>query len=246
MTSTPFAAAVSAAALQPPAADTTLPPLRRPEATGAGAANDADDDAQADALEVVTPWLARILDEVDYGVLLVVDGSQVLHINHAAQRQLNAQHPLQVVGGTLRVREAADLVALHTAIVAARQGQQRLVTMGRGEAAVEVAVKPLGPLGLGGPPATMLSLARPALCTPLAVQMYARSQGLTPTETRVFEALGRGLDPRDVCAELGVDMTTVRTHISAIRSKLGVDSVSEIVRRVAVLPPVVGVLKGVT
>jgi hypothetical protein len=35
----------------------------------------------------------------------------------------------------------------------------------------------------------------------------------------------------------------VRTHISAIRCKVGVDSVSEVVRRVAVLPPVVGVLR---
>jgi len=243
MTYTPFAAALSAAALQPPAADTTLPPLRRPEAADAGAANDADDDAQADALEVVTPWLAHMLDQVDHGLLLLVDGSQVLHINHAAQQQLHARHPLQVVGGTLRVREAADLVALHTAVIAARQGQQRLVSMGRGESAVDVAVKPLGPLGLGGPPATLLLLSKPALCTPLAVQMYARSHGLTPTETRVFEALSRGLDPREVCAELGVDMTTVRTHLSAIRGKLGVDSVSKIVRRAAVLPPVVGVLK---
>jgi DNA-binding NarL/FixJ family response regulator len=82
------------------------------------------------------------------------------------------------------------------------------------------------------------------LCTPLAVQMFARSHALTPTETRVLEALCRGLDPRDVCAELEVDMTTVRSHISAIRTKVGADSVSEVVRRVAVLPPVVGVLKG--
>lgn len=245
MTHSPFATALPAAVLQPPTAGATLPPPQHPVAgaTG-GAANDAADGPLADAHDVVTPWLARMLDEVDYGLLLLVDGCQVLHINHAAQQQLHAQHPLQVVGGTLRVREAADLVALHTAIGAARQGQHRLVNMGRGEACVDVAVKPLGPLGLGGPPATLLSLGKPALCTPLAVQMYARGHGLTPTETRVFDALSRGLDPRDVCAELHVDMTTVRTHLSAIRSKVGVDSVSEVVRRVAVLPPMVGVLKG--
>lgn len=191
-----------------------------------------------------TQWLAHMLDEVDYGLLLIVDGSRVLHINHAARQQLDAQHPLQVVGEALRVREAADLPPLHAAIVAARQGLRRLVTMGRGDAAVSIAVTPLGALGLGGPPATLLTLGKRTLCTPLAVQMFARSHALTPTETRVLEALCRGLDPRDVCGELGVDMTTVRTHISAIRSKVRADSVSEVVRRVAVLPPVVGVLKG--
>jgi DNA-binding CsgD family transcriptional regulator len=191
-----------------------------------------------------TPWLAQMLDEVDYGLLLIVDGSHVLHINHAARAQLGPQHPLQVVGDALRVREAADLPQLHAAIVAARQGHRRLVTLGRGAAAVCIAITPLGALGLGGPPATLLTLGKRTLSTPLTVQMFARSHALTPTETRVLEALCRGLDPRDVCGELGVDMTTVRTHISAIRSKVGADSVSEVVRRVAVLPPVVGVLKG--
>lgn len=191
-----------------------------------------------------TQWLAHMLDEVDYGLLLIVDGSHVLHINHAARTQLNAQHPLQVVGQTLRVREAADLPPLHAAIVAARRGLRQLVTMGRGDAAVSVAVTPLGVLGLGGPPATLLTLGKRTLCTPLTVQMFARGHALTPTETRVLEALCRGLDPRDLGAEMGVDMTTIRTHISAIRGKVGADSVSEVVRRVAVLPPVVGVLKG--
>lgn len=194
--------------------------------------------------ESTTQWLSRMLDEIDYGLLLLADGSQVLHINHAAQQQLHARHPLQVLGGTLRVPDAADLAAMHGAIVAARQGQRRLVNLGRGIDSVSVAVVPLGALGLGGPPATLLTLGKRALCTPLAVQMLARSHGLTPTETRVLDALCRGLDPRDVCAELGVDMTTVRTHIGAIRGKVGVDSVSEVVRRAAVLPPVVGVLKG--
>lgn len=233
MTSTPIATAQQSAALHP-----------HPEAGTAfdrGHTHDTDED---DAAEVLTFWLADVLDQVDYGVLLLLDGSTVLHINQAAQKQLNAQHPLQVVGGTLRVREAADLMALHTAMVAARQGQHRMVHMGRGEAGVDMAVKPIGPLDLGGPRATLLTLNRPALATPLAVQMFAHAHGLTPTETRVFEALSRGLDPHEVCTELGVDMTTVRTHISAIRCKVGVDSVSEVVRRVAVLPPVVGVLRG--
>lgn len=194
----------------------------------------------------ITQWLAHMLDQVDYGLLLLVDGSQVLHINQAAWQQLDEQHPLQVANGSLRVRDAADLTALHTAIVAARQGQRRLVNMGRGETAISVAVTPLGVLGLGGPPATLLTLGRSALCTPLAVQMFARSHGLTPTEARVLEALCRGLDPREVCTELAVDITTIRTHLSAIRCKVGADSVSAVVRRVAVLPPVVGVLKAMT
>lgn len=238
MTNTPFATHTDACLhggkvlpLHRPAA-ATEPRYQGPERRGESTAT--------------TQWLAHMLDEVDYGLLLIVDGSRVLHINHAAKMQLDPQHPLQVVGDTLRVREAADLMALHAAIVAARQGLQRLVTMGRGEAAVSIAVKPLGVLGLGGPPATLLTLGKRALSTPLTVQMFARCHALTPTETRVLEALCRGLDPRDVCGELEVDMTTVRSHISAIRSKVGADSVSEVVRRVAVLPPVVGVLKGVT
>jgi len=41
-----------------------------------------------------------------------------------------------------------------------------------------------------------------------------------------------------------VAVSTVRTQIGSIRAKTGAASISELVRQVAVLPPLVGALRG--
>jgi DNA-binding CsgD family transcriptional regulator len=41
-----------------------------------------------------------------------------------------------------------------------------------------------------------------------------------------------------------VAVSTVRTQIGSIRAKAGAGSISELVRQVAVLPPLVGALRG--
>lgn len=51
-------------------------------------------------------WLALMLDEIDYGMLLLADGGQVMHVNHAARAELNNKHPLQLQGRELRARLA--------------------------------------------------------------------------------------------------------------------------------------------
>lgn len=189
-------------------------------------------------------WLAQALDEVDYGLLLVDESAHVMHLNHAARRDLDAHHPLQVVGQTLRVRDGADLVPLHEAIAQARQGVRRMLTLGPAEARVDIAVMPLGPLELAGPVGVLLMLGRRDLCTPLSAQMFARNQRLTPCETRVLQSLCSGLDPRDMVEQHNLGLTTIRSHIGAIRAKVGVGSIDEVVRTVAALPPVVEVLRG--
>jgi hypothetical protein len=135
---------------------------------------------------------------------LLVDAARVLHANHAARMELDAEHPLQVVGDTLRVREAQDLMPLHQALLAARGGQRKLVTLGRGDGSVSVAVTPLGLLGLGGPAATLLLLGKRKVCATLTVQMFARCHGLTPAEARVLEALSAGIEPRELTQLHGV------------------------------------------
>jgi hypothetical protein len=39
-----------------------------------------------------------MLDEIDYGMVLVGEGNHVLHVNHAARAELDADHPLQLLG----------------------------------------------------------------------------------------------------------------------------------------------------
>lgn len=190
-----------------------------------------------------THWLAFMLDEVDYGALMLADGGRVALMNHAARADLDGEHPLQVVDGALRVRDPQQAGMLHQALMAAYGGHHRLITLGRGATAVSVTVKPLGPVGLGGAGAIVLMLGKRQVCAPLSVQLFARRYALTPSETRVLEALCEGLKPRTVAQHCNVALTTVRTHIGAIRAKVGAHGIREVLQRVAVLPPVVAVVR---
>jgi DNA-binding CsgD family transcriptional regulator len=67
--------------------------------------------------------------------------------------------------------------------------------------------------------------------------------GLTPAETRVLELLCAGVRPTEIAGRAGVAVSTVRTQIGSIRAKTGAASIRELVRQVAVLPPLVGALR---
>ena len=196
-------------------------------------------------------WLMRMLDEVDYGALMLGPGGRVDWMNHAARAALGPEQPLQLdEGDGLRVRDADDGARLHAALVAARSGQRRLVILGaggaggRGAAALSLAVTPLGAVELGGARATLLLIGRRQVCAALSLQLFARCHALTPSETRVLQALCEGLEPRTVAQRCDIALTTVRTHIGAIRGKVGARGIREVLQRVATLPPMVMALRG--
>src|SRR5678809_1387674 len=74
-------------------------------------------------------WLAGALDELDYGIVVLFEGTGIVHINDAAQVELDDLHPLQRVGNELRARLARDVAAAVTASWSgATRGMRRLLT----------------------------------------------------------------------------------------------------------------------
>lgn len=226
---------------QAPAATTALTTARRDK---------ADDNA-------ATPqWLALMLDEIDYGMLLLADESTVLHANHVARKELDANHPLQLLGQQLRVRRPADLSPLRSALAdAARRGLRRLLALGEDEHRITLAVVPLPGAANDEPQQrqqpqqqqqralTLLVFGKRQVCPALSAHWYARSHGLTPAEARVLAALCAGQAPAAIAVAQGVALSTVRSQIGAIRSKTGAQSIRSLVREVAVLPPLVSALR---
>jgi DNA-binding CsgD family transcriptional regulator len=201
---------------------------------------------------LLTRLMTQLLDEIDYGLLLMGEGRQVLHANHAARASLAAQHPLQLVGNELRPRLAKDLNPLQQALLAAAQrGLRRLLAVGDAQQRASVAVVPLaGVPGVdaltdGGldAPATLVVLGRREVAGGLSVQGFARAHGLSPNEARVLAALCEGCCPNHIAERHGVKIATVRTQIANIRAKTGAESIRDLVQQVAVLPPLVGVLR---
>ena len=190
-------------------------------------------------------WLAATLDEVDYGMLLLTDTDHVVHANHAARLELGTgHHPLSLPGGRLQAVDPQDTAALQAALTnAAQRGLRKLLSLGSGTRRVSISVVPLGDEQAGHTATTLLMRGKRQVCEALSVQGYARTHGLTAAETRVLLALCQGEQPADIAAELGVGIATVRTQIGSIRLKTGADSIRALVGQVAVLPPLMGVLR---
>lgn len=183
-----------------------------------------------------------MLDELDYGMLLLDDHGQVLHANHAARSACAGGHPLQLLGRTLQTRRSEHAVQLDEALQAARRGRRKLLALGDGGNPVNVTVVPLE---TGGTRATLLMMSRRQVCEALSLQGFARCHGLTLAETRLLEGLSAGIEPRALARRHGVSLATVRTQISSIRTKTGAASIRGLMRQLSVLPPIVGSLRGV-
>ena len=193
---------------------------------------------------VIWRWLTAALDELDYGIVLLFDGAHVVHTNHAARVELDAGHPLQILGGKLRARLGSDVAPLHAALAeAALRGLRRLLVLGDESRRSSVSIVPLDAADAGAR-AVLVVLGKRAVSESLSIHGFARGYQLTRAETRVLEMLCRGLPPLEAASQLGVAISTVRSQIGSIRAKTGAESIRALVRQVAVLPPVKGVLRG--
>jgi len=194
--------------------------------------------------EPLLRWLAATLDEVDYGMLLVAEDSQVIHVNRAACADLDTGHPLQLLGRQVRARHSKDVAPLQEALAsAAERGLRKLLRLGVDGGAVSISIVPLGAPRRGERTATLLMLGKRQVCAELSVEGYARTHGLTPAETRVLVALCSERGPSEAAARLGVAISTVRTQIGMIRMKTGAPSIRELLRQIAALPPLMSVLR---
>ncbi len=216
-------------------------------------------------LQLAVPAL---LDELDYGVVLLGETNRVLHANRVARSALQARSSLEVADGRLRASRAGDAAALADGLAAAAQrGLRRFVTLGAEDTRIAVVLTPLGawgstiaeaslqsppqqgPCGSHGShaphgPMTLLVIGRRHLCERLSVQCFARAHKLTPAESNVLELLCEGLDPRDIATLNGVGIATVRTQVNGIREKTGAASIRRLIGQVATLPPMLSALRG--
>jgi DNA-binding CsgD family transcriptional regulator len=197
--------------------------------------------------------LARSLDHVGRGVMLVGSAGKLLFANRLARAALKPQYPLQIEGACLRGRRGADDAQLTAAIDAALQrGLRRMVTLGRrrscsaGEIPGEtvnltVSVVPVD--GFDGGRAVMVSLPQPCRTFDLAIQVFSLQQGFTIAERAVLEALLAGQTPSAIARAKGVALSTVRTQIGQLRNKSGTHSIQELVDRIWALPPMMGLMQ---
>jgi len=190
------------------------------------------------------PCLDRILDQIDYGLMLVDEGGAVLHVNGTALALVGDGAPLALADGHVKAARAEDARALRDAFAdAARRGRRALLVLGREAQRTSVAVVPIAPAQARQPAVTLVVIGRSSVCEALTAQWYARLHGLTGAEARVLELLCTGFQAQEIARRHRVALSTVRTQIGSIRAKTGARTIGSVVRDVALLPPLVDALR---
>jgi DNA-binding CsgD family transcriptional regulator len=190
------------------------------------------------SLHALQSLVTQAVDELDYGMVIVNRQGRLVLANHCARRMFDRPDGVCLLQQDRPVaRHAAREEPLARAIqAAALQGRRGLVVVGDDKRPQTIAVVPLGEQPVQG---VLLVFGKAQMCEALSVDHYARVHGLTHAEGMVLAALCDGDTPAEVAERFGVAVSTVRTQISAIRQKTRSGSIRELVRRVAVLPPIV-------
>lgn len=191
------------------------------------------------------PLLLRLLDEIDYGLLLVGTDGRVRVANRPARVACAGAGPLRLAHQRLDAPNAADQASLARALAGAKQGRRTMLRLGSGTQAVDLAIVPIA----GGDDDeegghALVVIGKRQVCEALSVEFYARAHRLTTAESNVLQALCSGLGPSVIARQFGVAVSTIRTQVSSIRLKTDAASIRELVKRVAVLPPIVTALRG--
>lgn len=195
---------------------------------------------------VANAMLMRMLDEIDYGVLVIDERGRIQHTNHLARHEL-ASARLVVSRGSALLGTSADHTAqIQQGLDLALRGQRKLVLLEDDEHELSLAFIPLSHPLETELPTVLVLLQRQSTSDNLAVRMFARSKGLSPSEESVMIGLCRGLGVPDIAREHGVAESTVRSQVKSLREKTGCCSIRKLMQRVNSLPPVVPALRIIT
>lgn len=177
-----------------------------------------------------------VLDEIDHGLVVVGVSGEVRFANRAAWRACgDPSHPLQIKAGHFQLPSDKEFLRLQQAVEEATKGRRSMVDLGTRDGRTCVAVVPLAtsyPV-----PSVLLILGRQGRHDVVALQLFAKSHGLTAAESAVLVALSEGYRPREIAERHGVAVCTVRTQIRDIRVKTATESINSLLQLVGRLPP---------
>ena len=187
--------------------------------------------------------LLNVLDEVDYGLLLVDAQGLVVHANHVARHELATGAAVCQRRGRLVARIETQGEALTQALQRAADGQRILLDLGDAATPLSLAVVPMAHPLEPGPGVVLVICGKRDICQLLTLRMFARNHGLTPAEEMVLAEASKGAGAEDIARQLDVGVATVRTQLASIRRKTQCGNLRQLFRQVAVLPPLVSAIR---
>jgi DNA-binding CsgD family transcriptional regulator len=193
--------------------------------------------------------LSNALDEIACGVIIVDGQGHVQHSNLAGQMILQHGQLLNSEQAVLQAVESADAPALADALAKAMQGKRSMLNLGK-FAQSTVAVVPLDRQDryaetsdsakishLAPSLRIALIFSRTGMCESLMMSFFARAYSLTRSEEQILSLICVGHTAPEMAKQLHVGEATVRAHIRSICQKTHSHGIREVVKRLALLPP---------
>lgn len=206
------------------------------------AANSAN--TTTDVIDVpTTSHILRVLDEIDYGMMVLNAQGQILQVNHLGRHELASGRIIVSHGNTLMGRNTDATSQIQQALEHACRGQRRLLMLSQAERELPMVFIPLTHPLEADEPTVLVMLSRQRTSDNLAVGMYARAKNLSPSEESVLMGLCKGMSIPEIAEDHSVAESTVRSQIKALRFKTGVCSIRSLLEVVTSLPPVVPALR---
>lgn len=176
------------------------------------------------------------LSALAYGVFVIDENRRLTETNGAGEGILQQQSVLTTRAGRLAAVELGDHVRLEAAVAAAAaRSAPKAATLSVGrEGALVLDVLPLVGHRVGQ---RVMVLARDGVADGSVERRLQQLFGLTSAEAALAAELGRGAELADVAQARGVAISTVRTQLRAVASKLDVSRQSQVAAVVASLPP---------
>lgn len=182
--------------------------------------------------------LGQTLDDWTAAVLHLGAGGRLMFANSAALALLDRGDGLAFRGGRVHAVHNGSAARLSTALaraVGAGVGDTFAIARRSGEA-YPATVLPLGEAG-GSREAALLIVSDPDAAPPASPERWSALYGLTEAESGVAECLMEGLSPEQIAERRGVRISTVRSLLQRVMHKAEVSRQSELVAKLARLPP---------
>ncbi len=187
--------------------------------------------------------LAHALDEIACGVIIVDELGQIQHCNTAGKVILQRAHLVKQEASRLLTLTAKDQLRFLDALSKAKQGKRCMINLGENSQST-VAVVPLDrhtqPTSESNQSTSCriaMIFSRSGMCESLMMSFFARAYKLTRSEEQILSLICVGHTAPEMAKQLNVAEATVRTHIRSICQKTHSHGIREVVKRLALLPP---------
>jgi DNA-binding CsgD family transcriptional regulator len=188
--------------------------------------------------------LERVVDGIDYGVIVMRGCGNILLTNRLARAELETASRIRIRNNKLAAHAPKNESAIEHALLDAIKGGTRLLQIPTATGTLTLSFAPLNDIRDCSPlpeeiamPLVLVLIGKHTACSPVTLTGFGQLYGLTRAERRLLPAICQGMSIKEMAKQQRVSVCTVRVHLKSIRDKTGAASLRLLMRQMTTLPP---------